>query len=239
MTITKKALRQAVNMTNTLHDEQGLYTMKQTNIKYLDNILLKNQELQVLSIHNLRQIPTNDLQQFCLARGIYCLPTLELIEFLKEEIGVQRLGKIAIEIGAGNGAIARSLGIIATDSFMHNDPNVKVHYLRGKQPVTQYGKDVHKLDAEQAINKFNPSCVIGAFITHKFKEEFRADGGNMYGVEEELIVQRGIKYIFVGNEETHKQKYIKKIYPEFRQYKFDFLFHKVVDQRHNVIWIWN
>ena len=65
--------------------------------------------------------------QFCLSRGIHCLPTLELIEFLKEEIGIQRLGKIAIEIGAGHGAIAKALNIISTDSFQHHDLNIKTH----------------------------------------------------------------------------------------------------------------
>jgi hypothetical protein len=239
MAITNKKLRQAVNMVNTIHDTSGLYALQQSNIKYLDAIFLKDEQLQVLSTYDIKQFPQSHIQQFCLSRGIYCLPTTELIEFLKQEIGKQRMGNIAIEIGAGNGAISRELNIIATDSYMHNDLNVQVHYKRSKQPITKYGNNIHKLDAEQAIKKFTPKTVIGSFITHKFKEERRFEAGNMYGVEEEAIIQVGTKYIFIGNEETHKEKYVKKLFPDYKQHKFDFLICKVIDQKKNVIWIWN
>lgn len=49
----------------------------------------------------------------CHRHGLYCLPTVELADFVRETIG----GRTAIEIGAGNGALAEKIGIHATDKI--------------------------------------------------------------------------------------------------------------------------
>jgi len=224
---------------NTNFSKNNLFEITQSDYTYLNNIFLENNELKIHSINIIKQFPYNDIMQFCLSRGIHCLPTLELIDFLNDKIGMQRLGKIAIEIGAGHGAIAKALNIIGTDSFQQNDLNVKAFYAKSKQPTVKYGSRIHKLDAITAIDTFRPSTVIGAFITHKYNKEHCLTEGNMHGVEEEKIIEQGIKYIFIGNKSTHKTKYICKKYPNFKTYQFDWLFAKVKNQTDNVIWIWN
>ena len=224
---------------NNTFNANSLFTLNESDIAYLSDIFLTNGELNILSIKEINQYPYNDIMQFCLSRGIHCLPTLELIDFLKDEIGIQRLGKIAIEIGAGHGAIAQALNIISTDSFQQNDLNIKAFYAKSKQPTVKYGKGIHKLDADEAIDKFTPSTIIGAFITHKYNKEHCLTEGNMYGVAEEKIIEKGIKYIFIGNKSTHQKKYICKAYPNFKTYQFDWLFAKVKNQHDNVIWVWN
>ena len=117
--------------------------------------------------------------------------------------------------------------------------DIKAFYAKSKQPTVKYGKGIHKLDADEAIDKFTPSTIIGAFITHKYNKEHCLTEGNMYGVAEEKIIEKGIKYIFIGNKSTHQKKYICKKYPNFKTYQFDWLFAKVKNQQDNVIWIWN
>ena len=57
------------------------------NVSYLDNFLLeKNGDLKIVESRLLKSLQINDLQAWCKLRGIYCLPTKELIFWLKEEI---------------------------------------------------------------------------------------------------------------------------------------------------------
>jgi len=92
-----------------------MYTfLKNENIDYLNNILLENGNLKVVDSSVYDNIPPNHIQLFCLKNGIYQLPTTELINWVKDKID----GRKTIEIGSGNGAFAKGMGIIATDSYM-------------------------------------------------------------------------------------------------------------------------
>lgn len=157
--------------------------------------------------------------------GIYVLPTLELIEFLRANI----VGS-AIEIGCGNGAIGRALGIPVTDSKLQQEPLIAAYYKSINAPIISYPADVEKLDAEAAIQKYKPKTVVGAFITHKYNGK----NGNMYGVIEEKIIQSA-KYIHVGNNVTHGDKPILK-HPHQSLY-FDWLITRSVNQEENRIMI--
>lgn len=172
----------------------------------------------------------NEINYFLYVHGIYVIPTDELINYLKENI----IGS-TIEIGAGNGAISRTLNIPITDSRMQEREDIKMHYAMTGQPVIKYPDDVEKLDAEEAIAKYRPDTVIGCFITHKYKEEI--GNGNMYGVEEENILKAVKRYINVGNLMTHKAKPILKMKHE--EHYFDWLITRSVNQSDNRIFIWN
>lgn len=172
----------------------------------------------------------NIIKIFIHTHAIYVLPTEELINWLKENI----LGT-AIEIGAGNGSISRALNIPITDSRMQEREDIKIYYQVVGQPLIKYPDDVEKLDAEEAIKKYNPETVLGCFITHKFKEEIGS--GNMYGVEEENILKAVKKYINIGNLTTHGAKPILKLKHE--ELYFDWLITRSVNQTENRIFIWN
>ena len=172
----------------------------------------------------------NERRYFMYIHGIYVLPTTELIEWLRTMI----IGK-AIEIGAGNGSIARSLGIPITDSRMQENPEIKFFYQMGGQPPIVYHNDVKKLDFKQAIFKYQPDTVIGAFITHKF--DAKIGNGNALGVEEEFILKNVNRYINIGNKHTHKDKPILKI--KHIEYQFDWLITRAVDQYQNVIFVFD
>lgn len=136
--------------------------------------------------------------------GIYLLPTVELVEQLRQLIG----GRSAIEIGAGNGVLAEALGIPATDSCLQADPIIAAHYALSGQPTVKYGPNVEPLDAAEAIAKYRPQVVVAAWVTHKYSAGRHEAGGNMFGVVEESVLEQCEHYLFVGNMRVHEHKSI-------------------------------
>jgi hypothetical protein len=145
-----------------------------------------------------------DRAVFGARHGLYGLPTVELIDWLKEKIN----GRTAIEIGAGHGVLADALGIPATDNRQQEEPAVAAYYAAIRQPVVQYGKSVEKLDAAAAVAKYRPQVVIASWVTHKYLAERHEAGGNENGVTEEAIIAACGTYIFIGNSKVHAQKSI-------------------------------
>lgn len=136
--------------------------------------------------------------------GLYGLPTLELVDWLHTRIA----GRLAIEIGAGSGALASALAIPATDSKMQDDPKIAALYRSMNQPTVPYGPNVERLAAADAVARYKPKVVIACWVTHKYRPIRHAAGGNQFGVNEEAIIARCDEYIFIGNEDVHKDKSI-------------------------------
>ena len=149
--------------------------------------------------------------------GAYQIPTVELIEWLRNEIK----GKLAIEIGAGNGVFGRELDIISTDSFEQVDnPEVRKYYQAVNTPLVQIGENVIKMDGVAAVMNYKPEVVIGSWVTQKWKGDSYTHG-SIYGVDEHQIMTSGSvkKYIIIGNKASHGDK---KIFEQFRYSTFDF-----------------
>ena len=140
-------------------------------------------------------------------RGVYLFPTSELIEWLAAHI-IQP----AIEIGAGHGAVARALGIPATDSMMQRRPDVASIWAQAGQPPVRYGHDVIEMEAARAIAHYRPATVIGCWVTQRFDPE-RGDRRGVaqacaHGVDERAVLEQVQRYIFVGNRRPHGRKRI-------------------------------
>ena len=69
-------------------------------------MLDENKKLKLHSSIYYESLPFEQLRLFCHYNARYGLPTLELIEWLKKELGDQR----AIEIGAGSGDLGHLQG---------------------------------------------------------------------------------------------------------------------------------
>lgn len=136
-------------------------------------------------------------------KAIYCLPTQELIDFLKDQVG----DKSAIEIGCGLGIIGKALNIPATDNLLQSRPEIKLLYSLTGQPTIKYPKHVIKFDGVEAVKHYKPQVAIGAFITHKWNGK----SGNQWAIEEPKILPLVEKYIHVGDEEIHKEKPLMKM----------------------------
>lgn len=131
--------------------------------------------------------------------GTYVVPTEELIDYLDKLIGLED----TIEICAGNGFIGRELGIPVTDSYQQQDDagTVMLYQLAG-QPCIKYPKDVIKLEANKAVDKFRPHTVLACYATHKWRYDTMS--GNDKGVDFQRLLRKVHRLILVGNTEVHK-----------------------------------
>ncbi|HDS4345610.1 TPA: hypothetical protein QH074_004299 [Enterobacter hormaechei subsp. steigerwaltii] len=146
-------------------------------------------------------MPREDRQRFGHHHALYSFPTVELIERL-----TAILPAATLEIGAGNGGYCKALGIRGTDSYQQIEPQMKAYYDLHGQPVISYGAHVEKLDAKTAIKKYRPSCVLAAWVTHKWDPRRPNIGGNMWGVDEHWILDHVDTYAFIGNSNVHAPK---------------------------------
>jgi hypothetical protein len=206
-----------------------------TDISTLENILVKDGELQIVPYEYLKPFSQNEISQFCVDFGCYIIPTVELLLFLQREIGATDLSKV-MEIGAGHGAISRTLKIRAVDNFMQEKPEVRALYETMKQAIVPYGKHVEKIDGNEAIRKYKPTIVIGAYCTHKYNPNEHFRGGNALGFNEKLILERVQKYIHIGNKTVHRKKPILKY--KYREIKEEWIVGRSQVPKDNVIWIW-
>ncbi len=142
--------------------------------------------------------------KFGFLNGIYSFPTEELVEYLRTAIG----DRSAIEIGSGNGVLAETLGITATDNFMQRRQPYNQHYLLTGQPIVQYGSNVLDFDARQAVRRFRPQVVIACWVTHKYERQRHHAGGHVVGVNELDLLENCEQLIFVGNKKIHASKKI-------------------------------
>lgn len=146
----------------------------------------------------------NERAVFGVSHGIYCFPTTELVEHLGNTIN----GRTAIEIGAGCGVLADALGITGTDSYQQLKPKYRKVYEQAKQAIVPYGPNVLRMDAREAISRYHPEVVIGAWVTHKYNPAQHWDGGNEDGVDEMHILRNVKTYVAIGNQKVHRGKAI-------------------------------
>lgn len=206
--------------------------LQNEDVSYLDNILKQDELLKVVPAEVYAGITALHLRLYGYKNGFYCFPTVELAEWLKNTFDLEG----AIEIGAGHGALARYLGIPATDSKLMNKPDVAALYTLMGQPLTKYPSDVIELDAVEAIKKFKPKTVIGCWVTHKYTEQEAAREGNMYGVDENWVLKNVDRYIIIGNETVHGQKKILEL--PHTEYKFPWLISRSAQPTKNIIYVW-
>lgn len=178
-----------------------------------------------------QQFSQLEISHFCLRRGFYCIPTMELVLWLQQEIG----DRSAIEVGAGNGVLADALSIPATDNRMQEKPAIAALYSGMQQAPVAYGNNVKELDALEAVRSLKPEVVIAAWVTHEYRPGEHWRGGNVLGVAEEEIVKR-VTYIHVGNRNVHRNKPILGIAHE--EFEFPWLVSRSMSDSPNFIAVW-
>ncbi|KVP39942.1 hypothetical protein [Burkholderia ubonensis] len=191
-----------------------------------------NGVLQVMPASFYQQFSTVELAAFGVRNGFYSLPTTELVDWLKEVVGDRTM----LEIGAGNGILAKALGIHATDNWMQTWPDIAAHYRQLQQAPVKYGEWVENLDAHAAIARHKPDVVLACWVTHQYREDRHELGGNTYGVDEEAVLASCQTYIHVGNGRTHANKSIRKL--PHRRYRFGWLVSRAMQHELNEICIW-
>ena len=163
--------------------------------------------------------------------ALYSLPTCECVEWLSHRIK----GRTAIEIGSGNGVLAETLNIPATDNRMQEMDRYKSLYSIMAQPVIRYGNNVETMAALDAARKYRPDVIIASWVTHLYSAHEHWRGGNEIGVDEKELLKYCAKYIFIGNLTVHKNK---PIFPPDEFLEFDWLYSRAFNSSPNFIGIW-
>lgn len=173
------------------------------DVAWLDRLLLdENGHILLLPASAYRDIDPMALRVWCHNNARYCLPTKELVAWLKEQIG----GRKAIEIGSGNGDLAYHLGIQGTDSYCQTRiPWVAKYYQLTHQPVTRPTPDIAEFDAVDAVKHFQPEVVVASWVTQYAPE---GGDGSSVGIHEDQILDLVDTYIHVGCEHIHGRKNI-------------------------------
>lgn len=185
--------------------------------------------LRPIEAWKIQSIPKEELLSWMHKRAVYQIPTVELIDWLHE----QTKSTPTIEICAGNGAIARALGITATDSYVQVNEAKSLLLSMGQCP-TEPPADVLRYEANKAIEAFRPDTVIGSFVTQKWCDATQQ--GSIWGVDEEKLLSKVGRYIMIGNEAVHGHKRILK-YPH-KKLHFPWLVSRGFDQSKNCIYVW-
>lgn len=144
---------------------------------------------------------------FCYEIAVYVYPTVELVKMLELYIELYADGdrNKVIEIASGNSRLFKHLGIKGTDSYCQQMPEVKQRYqdlfkreTTCNRPPEKTG--VEKLEALDAIAKYQPQLVIGCYATPSWDEEL--ESGNYWGVDYQKLLEEVRSFIMVGNEKV-------------------------------------
>lgn len=212
----------------------GAYLLKKVDITYLEEMLIaEDRTLNVLPYREFKDIPQSDISQFCVQHGYYLIPTVELVEFIKTEIGPNP----TIEIGSGSGTLCKALGIIGTDNYMQTWPEIKSYYEFANQTPIHYGTDVQRISARDAIRKYRPEVVVAAWVTHRYNPKMHWREGNVYGIDENGLINKVRKYIHIGNDKTHSKKPALRL-PHAAIHK-EWIVSRAMNPEGNVIYVWD
>ena len=185
-----------------------------------DDYFLSHGQPRILPAKVLRKLPFDAMLHLMVRNGLYVWPTIELIDWLAEHL-TQVYGRDqVIEVGAGNGVAAASLGVRATDNMQQSDQfrgyrnsqeklfwqQARDVYQEMKQAEVVYGPNVLRYDALDAVKRLKPKAAFGLFVTHKYNLSRHQAGGNTFGMNEERILDRLDRYVVVGNLDTHGKK---------------------------------
>lgn len=204
------------------------------NVDYLDPILVKDGLFSVVDYSVLKDIPQKHLTIWGNKNGIYCFPTTELIDWLKEKIGNQS----AIEICSGTGVIGRALGITRTDSYIQTSPEMIALYTTyGQKPIFP-PDDVLKFEANEAVDRFKPKVVIGSYVTQRAipGDSDEGIGSSIYGTDELSLLKKVETYITIGNDISHGDKRIRKF--SHTIYRFPWILTRSLEPNKNFISVW-
>lgn len=194
-------------------------------------LLLPNGKLKLLSYKDYEAFDWDSLRYFCHKNARYGLPTIELVDYLKQQIN----GRSAIEIGAGHGDLGYHLGIPTTDSRAQEIPKYRNWMMAHFQPPIVYPDDIEMYDAQDAIDKYKPQVVVSSWVTHKWIAG-KTQHGFEQGIEQEKILPLCETYILVGNDAIHKDAPVMK--KAHRKVRRDFVLSRGSKRNLNYIYIW-
>jgi hypothetical protein len=91
--------------------------------------------------------------------------------------------------------------------------------------------------ANEAVEHYKPEVVIATWVTQIYLETEHERGGNMFGIDEGVILDKVDCYIHVGHEKTHGTKRILK--RDHQKLSYPWLYSRSLDSSKQVIYMWD
>lgn len=156
------------------------------------------------------------------ALGLYTFPTVELTDWLRQEIDddPELEPHTAIEICAGTGWIGRTLGIPTTDAQWQKRPDIRELYLRQGAIPINYPADIEALEAREAIRKYEPELVIASYCTHLYGTGGSKQGSSL-GVDTRWVRSHCRRFYHIGNDAIHSRDPLMRM--PHKRLSFDWL----------------
>jgi hypothetical protein len=196
------------------------------------DLIREDGKLKLLPADHYKQYRWEDFRYFCHEYARYGIPTIELVDYIKQIID----DRCAIEIGAGAGDLGFHLGIHMTDSKKQQDDLIiRAYYKAMNQPTIKYPKDVEKIDSLEAVKKYKPKVVVASWITPYSKHE-TTFGSNPNGVKEDKILELVDTFIIIGNIGIHGDKPILSF--THKSVNAPWIVSRAKNDGKNVIFIW-
>lgn len=195
-------------------------------------LLMENNKIKLLPSDHYKKFTWNEFRLFCHNYSRYGIPTIELIDFLKNEVG----NRETIEVGSGCGDLGFHLKTRMTDNKQQKWSWIKKMYEEAQQPVIKYPDDVEEIDALDAVKKYKPQVVIGSWITTYSSNEMPYRS-NPNGIKENEILKLVDTLIIIGNSDVHGDKPILKLKHEI--IKEPWIVSRAKNPENNCIYIWN
>lgn len=156
--------------------------------------LFKAKELEDI----IADLGRNNFIVFCYRNAIYQYPTVELVDWLHQQIG----DRSAIELGSGNNLLYQHLGIKGTDSFIQTEKGIQIVYRNIGQRSTFPPEDVENIEAIAALDKYKPQVAIASWLSPERKQWSKDSYPGLRVAYEHLLVKCE-KYIMIGNLDVH------------------------------------
>jgi hypothetical protein len=190
--------------------------------------------IQVLPAVDYLQFGTTSLRYWANHCGVFSIPTQELANWLTTR---HPNPKTIHEIGCGNGALARHLGMYCSDGRLNQSASQIARILGSSHAVTPNW--VATKEATQAIKQYKPKVVLAQWVTPGGGNiDDISDGRNSYGPDYSKILQHCGELIFVGNRSVHDKALAAVLPPADKEYTFDWLLSRGKHTDQNFIRVW-
>lgn len=159
--------------------------------------------LRIMPVGHVEQVPASWRITWMHRSGYWIIPTVELVECLKEEIG-EDLDQ-SIEIAAGAGVLGRALGIRSTDFMMAKWHPIYAEMMRRNGiSAPNFGPWVERIEASEAVYRHKPRVVLGSYAIRRGGERLQT------GIDEKILMETVPKFILLQPKKIVSAEFLRK-----------------------------
>lgn len=191
--------------------------------------------LRLLPLAAYEVIPRPLLSYWAMLWGYWILPTVELVAWVREQLG----DRPAVEVAAGAGVLGRALGIACIDwNTRRHFPEIALITRLAQQRDPARGAHVLDEEAWAAIVQRRPRAVVAAYpVQRVYEGDPAVFGGSRCGIEEWRIVRSVERYLVLGSAGAIGKRKISRL--PHRRVRAPGLVTRCLYPEEEYAWIWD